>query len=201
MIAVKLPWMSRGDRRRWESARTLTDLGELMALWLEGELGSRPGYAARFGPDEETAALVPVLAACCRAGFMTEQSQPGESDTAFDGRPWVQRAAVSGFLSDSRLLERVRRSAEGAGLQVIAGTAQGRDKAVVVTRWDGRDHTAFGETMRPRDLRYVFQGCSRQAVDALVAAWQVTVIDPVWGRDSLLWPVLAGAVGSARVGA
>jgi hypothetical protein len=31
-------------------------------------------------------------------------------------------------------------------------------------------------------------------VKALCAAWQVTVIDPEWGRDDLLWDVLAGAV-------
>lgn len=127
---MKLPWMSKADRRRWESARTLGDLGELMALWLEGKLGSRPGYGARFGPDEETAALVPVLAACCRAGFVTEQSQPGEDDIAFDGRPWVQRAAVSGFISDSRLLGRMRAVVEGVGLQVIADRRS--------TRWSMR---------------------------------------------------------------
>ncbi|MFC4512562.1 DUF6919 domain-containing protein [Streptomyces ehimensis] len=200
---MKLPWMSRADRRRWDSARTLPELGELMALWLEGELGSRPGYAARFGPDEETAGLVPVLAACCRAGFVTEQSQPGETGAdAIDGRLWVQRAAVSGFISDARLLGRVRAAAEKVGLQVIAGTAQGRDKAVVVTRVDGQNYTAFGETTPVRELRHLFGDvCCRQAMDVLIGAWQVTVIDPVWGRDSVLWPVLAGAVGSARVGA
>ncbi|MFF4403628.1 DUF6919 domain-containing protein [Streptomyces sp. NPDC001404] len=196
----KLPWMSRSDRRRWESARTLSDLGELMALWLEGSLGSRPGYAARFGPDEETAGLVPVLAACCRAGFVTEQSQPGEDDVAFDGRPWVQRAAVSGFVADKDLLQHVRAAAERAGLQVITETAQGRRKSVVVTQWAGRDHTSFGEPMPPSHLRYLFGAeCHRQAVGALVAAWQVTVIDPVWGRNSVLWPTLSGAL-SARAG-
>ncbi|MGW1620979.1 DUF6919 domain-containing protein, partial [Streptomyces sp. NPDC002172] len=35
--------MSRSDRRRWRSARTISDLGELMALWLEGTIASRPG--------------------------------------------------------------------------------------------------------------------------------------------------------------
>ncbi|GGZ19658.1 DUF6919 domain-containing protein [Streptomyces nitrosporeus] len=42
-MKLRIPWMSRADRRRWRSARTVADLGELMALWLEGEIASRPG--------------------------------------------------------------------------------------------------------------------------------------------------------------
>lgn len=196
---MKLPWMSRSDRRCWEASHTLGDLGELMALWLEGSLGSRPGYAARFGPDEETAALVPVLAACNRSGFLTDCSQPGEDYAAFDGRPWVQCAAVEGFIADAELLRRIRSAAERAGLQVIAETGQGRHKGVVATRWAGQDYTTFGRTMPPRAVRDLFEGCSRQAQDALVAAWQVTVIDPVWGRNDVLWPVLANSVALGPV--
>ncbi|GAA3372255.1 hypothetical protein GCM10017744_103040 [Streptomyces antimycoticus] len=51
---MPLPWMSRADRRRWKSARTVLDLGWLMARWLEGEIASRPGYQPRFGPDKES---------------------------------------------------------------------------------------------------------------------------------------------------
>ncbi|MFF7023025.1 DUF6919 domain-containing protein [Streptomyces klenkii] len=199
MIAVKLPWMSRSDRRRWEAAGTLGELGELMALWLEGKVDSRPGYAARFGPDEETVGLVPVLAACNRAGFVTDCSQPGVTGPGFDGRLWSQRAAVEGFVGDKVLLDRIRSAGSRAGLTVIAEMADGRHRGVIVTRAGGEDCTGFGRTMSPRHVRHIFQGCNRQALDALVGAWQVSVVDPVWGRNDVLWPVLSRAVG-ARVG-
>jgi hypothetical protein len=41
----------------------------LTAQWLEGEIRSEPRYFSR--PDAETAPLIPVLAACNRAGFLT----------------------------------------------------------------------------------------------------------------------------------
>jgi hypothetical protein len=43
--------------------------------------------------------------------------------------------------------------------------------------------------------------CHRDAVRALCSAWQVTVIDPEWGRPDVLWQVLEDAVrpeGAAR---
>ncbi|MEW1817762.1 DUF6919 domain-containing protein [Streptomyces diastaticus] len=42
--------MSRADSRRWRAARTPADLGDFMALWLEGGLSSRPGYEPHWGP-------------------------------------------------------------------------------------------------------------------------------------------------------
>ncbi len=38
------PKMSRTDRRAWKQARTLAELGELTARWLEGDIASQPGY-------------------------------------------------------------------------------------------------------------------------------------------------------------
>ncbi len=35
--------MNRADRKAWRSARTLADLGELTARWIEGDLGEHPG--------------------------------------------------------------------------------------------------------------------------------------------------------------
>ncbi len=63
---------------RWRAARTLAGLGELTAEWLEGTIASIPTVVPGYGPDEETAALIPVLAACNRAGYVTTVSQPGE---------------------------------------------------------------------------------------------------------------------------
>lgn len=53
--------MSTQDAARWRGARTLGDLGELTAQWLEGTIGSVPGVMPGYGPDEETVPLVPVL--------------------------------------------------------------------------------------------------------------------------------------------
>lgn len=113
-----LPWMSRSDRRSWRSARTISDLGELMALWLEGKIASRPGYQPRYGPDDETAHLVPTLAALCRAGYVTTCSQPGFAGTGADGLWWEQRAAAELVVTDPALVHRLVDAAYAAGLSV-----------------------------------------------------------------------------------
>jgi hypothetical protein len=74
--------MSPEDAARWRAARTLADLGELTAQWLEGKIASIPTVMPGCGPGEESAELIPVLAACNRAGYVTTTSQPGEEPTA-----------------------------------------------------------------------------------------------------------------------
>jgi hypothetical protein len=61
--------------------------------------------------------------------------------------------------------------------------------------WDGGARSrqsiedGYGETCHPK------------AVEALVRAWQVTLIDQQWGRNDQLWPVLEEcAEPSARQG-
>src|SRR6266536_3121043 len=72
--------LSPAGARRWMSATSLAELGELTALWLEGEIGQAP---TNLGPPAgETAELIPVLAAVNRAGLVTDCSQPGMSE------PW-----------------------------------------------------------------------------------------------------------------
>ena len=51
--------MNRSDRKLWAQTRTLADLGELTAQWLEGRIASVPGYCG--SPADETASLAPVL--------------------------------------------------------------------------------------------------------------------------------------------
>jgi hypothetical protein len=67
----------RKPQNPWRAARTLPDLGNATADWLEGKTASQPGYAPGHGPDTETTGLIPGLAAANRAGFVTRQSQPG----------------------------------------------------------------------------------------------------------------------------
>jgi hypothetical protein len=185
--------------RRWRDARTLADLGHLMALWTEGQIRTWPGHPGK--PDPETADLVPILAACNRTGYLTTQSQPGVIGPGFDGLIWEQRAVVEGFIADEPLLARLRSAAEAAGLTVIV---HGRDrsvgpkKGVTGTRRDGRDYTAgFGMRLARRHLGSQWPGISRDAFREITAAWQVTVVDPVWGRNDRLWPLLDRVVGGA----
>ncbi|MEW2578372.1 DUF6919 domain-containing protein [Streptomyces syringium] len=196
--------MSRADRRRWEGARTLPDLGELMALWLEGSLLSRPGpdFTGAIQPDPETTRLVPVLAGLNRAGFLTDDSQPGEIGPGFDGLTWEQRAWVDGFVADAGLASRICEVGERAGLRVVVHV-RGRQTLLVprggevVTRRGGGDYTRAGIRMPDDHLAQVFEGCHPDAVRAVCEARQVTVFDPVWGRNDVLWPTLANALGGA----
>jgi hypothetical protein len=50
--------------------------------------------------------------------------------------------------------------------------------------WDGIGFTRA-------DLDHMYADCCQPKVmDDLYDAWQVTLIDPVWGRNDILWPVL-----------
>lgn len=187
---------SRRDRQAWASARTLADVGDLTARWLEGDLASQPGYERGAGPDTETTPLIPVLAACCRAGFVTNGSQPGEPvDDGFG-----QRAAVEGFASP----EAAARIAACLpdGLIMLTGRAGWRMRwrqAVVVTMDGGRPFTRFGVVLSRRHLADSWVGYGSlhpDAVRALQAAVQVTVVDPEWGRNDRLWPALAAFAGA-----
>lgn len=204
--------MSRADRRAWEQARTLTELGELTARWLEGDIASQPAYMSNCGPDPETAELIPTLAKLNRAGYVTECSQPGLPPTeGYDGRLWSQRAAVSGFADDATAA-RILAAVGGTGLVLIAHETPPRRRwrprrrpimgmAVTAAEHGHRVHTHFGARMSLGDLRSCFGDLGREGFAAVRAAHQVTVIDPVWGRDEYLWSVLDAVVDQREVAA
>ncbi|WP_158687614.1 DUF6919 domain-containing protein [Streptomyces sp. AA1529] len=168
--------MSRADRRTWADARTLNDLGQLMARWLEGDLKSWPGYAAGYGPDEETRPLIRALAAANRAGFLTTCSQPGTDGTGYDGAHWRQRAAVDGFVADPDMLQRVRRAAQRHGLRATTG-----GQWTCATDRNGEPITVFGQRVDDRVLRSTWHGIHRTAYRAVADAQPVAVVHPVWG--------------------
>lgn len=188
--------MSKADCRAWQAARTLADLGELTAQWLEGRIASQPGYC---GPsDIEDPALVPLLARLNRAGFVTTGSQIGET-----GPGWEQRAAVEGF-ADEEMARLLQLAAIDAGLTCVLHAPDELPrwryrygKSVTVTRVNGARFTGFGVQIPRRHIRDAHLGygmCDREAVDAIEAAWQVTIIDPEWGRTDVLWRVLEQAI-------
>ncbi|MFD8385262.1 DUF6919 domain-containing protein [Streptomyces sp. NPDC059679] len=190
--------MPRSAARIWSTARTLADLGELTAQWLEGSLAALPGGAYQGGPDEETGPLVPVLVALNRAGIVTHDSQPGLEGPAFDGRMWRQRAAVD-CLIDAAGAQRLVRTAHDAGLLYSVHQVRrlGPVPYILATTWGGQAHAAFGSRLRRRDIRQIYRGCHRDALRAAVAAHQVTLVDPQWGRDSLLWRELTEQLASS----
>lgn len=184
----------RADRRLWAKARTLPELCNLMARWVEGDLSMWPGYSD--GAAEETLALVPVLARANRGGFLTDASQPGFDGTGFDGLHWQQRAAVSGFVTDEQVLSRIRVAATAAGLVVFIShprlLPQGRGGTCTLR--GGQPYTVFGEYMPPLLLRHLWAGVHRQAMAEIVDAWQVTVADPDYGPSDRVWTALDAAM-------
>jgi len=190
---MKLPWMKRSERRLWRSARTVQDLADLMARWLEGDIGSQPGYQPRYGPEPETADLVETLAACNRSGYLTIGSQPGLITAQVQ-----QRAAVEGFTADVGMLRRLASLAESTGLliawhQIPIGVESA--EGFTVTLSEGEPFTAFGRQLDIRDLDLIWRGCHWTAVDSVIASWQVALVDPEYGRTDRLLTVLDEAGG------
>lgn len=190
--------------RIWRDARSIGDLGGAMAGWLEGRIATHPGCSA--APDEETLPLVPVLARLNRRGYVTTLSQPGCTGTAGDGRPWGQRACVEGWIAaGDPLLPRIIRAARAAGLIVTvhgAGRAVGPRKGLTVSRRGDDPRLGVGGRYGRRHRRAEWRGAGRRARRQLAREGVVlAVVDPVWGRDDVLWSVLDEAMDGARVGA
>ena len=189
--------MSLADARRWMSAGSLAELGDLTALWLEGEIGQAP---TNLGPPaEETAELIPVLAAVNRAGFVTDGSQPGMSEpwqgsilgwTAPPGSVWWQRAAVSGFATAQacELLASLANPGLMCSITVaypIWPAPPGWNVTRIGAGADWLEATWFGEQILRTGIECEFGAmCQPAAVAALCDARQVTLIDSEWNRNS-----------------
>lgn len=173
----------------WAAARSLADAGELMARWLEGATTYQPAcFGAR--PEDETRHLVPALAALNRHGFVTANSQPGVPLDDGDG----QRACVTGWCS-AGTFEAIRDATLRTDLVVVAyepGADADELWGAVVTIDGGEPFSqAGGPPTRFEDL---FEAGPMPDFAEFHDAWSVTVIDPVWGRDDLLWDTLLAAL-------
>lgn len=204
--------LSRHDARLWREVEDLDDIGELTARWLEGDIETHPGYYGR--PDLETEELIPTLANLNRSGYITTGSQPGIGPIqGYDDRWWWQRAAVDGF-ARPETADRIWDGADQTGLVVVehdrAGWRTSWADSVVVTAsgpdntrdepCEGRSrvHTHFGTHLSRRTmLGEVFGGTTR-APRMLYNTPQVTVVDPQWGRNELLWPTLTDSLTRSR---
>lgn len=202
-MKIRLPFLERLLERRldrrWKTAATLADLGDLMALWLEGEIASWPGYAPGYGPDEEIRELIPTLAAANRAGYVTIASQPGvDPEVGFDGLIWQQKAAVEGFVRDRNLLRDLVDAAYEAGLDVeVADTLDTGERGIIVTLRGGEPHTGFGGHIDGRDLRHtIWPGIGSSALDDVFRSVRVTLAAPEYGAVAgvRVWQVLESVI-------
>lgn len=174
-----------------ESASTLADLGELTAQFLEGRIRDTPGFGGP--PDPETTELIPVLAAVNRAGFVTRQSQPG---IPLDRHGSAQRANVSGY-ADPGAFARLMTAASGGRPDRHRRLCPRRQEGprvgplFAITLDEGEEFTWDGLALPQSELVSSYEEvCHPRAICSLFNAWQVTLIDPVWGRNDVLWPVL-----------
>jgi hypothetical protein len=190
------------SRNPWARARTLADLGELTARWLEGDADlEHPDYPD--GPDPETSPLIPVLAAANRVGIVTTDSQPGDAPSpGFDGAIWAQRPAVLGVTSRSmldRLIDAQR------GRDMIFMYARTTAPAAWECWWhpitvrDSETYTRYG-LMRYTRHRETF-GSTRN-LTFLRDAWQFYIIDRDYEDRLQLWDLLGTvAAAAARIAA
>ncbi|GIF75639.1 DUF6919 domain-containing protein [Asanoa siamensis] len=169
----------------WLTASSMADLGELTARWVIGELEDTPIHGGP--PDDETRPLIPLLAAVNRSGFVTDFSQPGNA-------AWEQRATICGYCDDATCDVL---AAAFAPTDVILLHERGDSGIrVPVTLDQGKPFTWVGGAPA---LDVWVSETTDAAVRALEASWYVTIVDPVWGRDDRLWPLLATALGLASV--
>ncbi|MFC4955601.1 DUF6919 domain-containing protein [Streptomyces mauvecolor] len=189
--------MSRTDRRRWRTASSLTDLGQLAASWWEGTVRGVPGHRAGFRPSPDLAEQVPVLAAVNRAGFLVLAAQAGVVDGTVQAR-----AAVQGFARDPALIRRLVDAAENADLTVVLNNLLDAggvpSEGVTVTVGDPRGDVAFGQALGVADLEAAWRGYPA-AKAAVAPTLQITLAAPQFGPHTLVWDVLAAAVPPAPV--
>lgn len=166
--------VNRADRKKWKSARTRADLGELVIAWLNGEIKQTPCHMGP--PESETIPLIPALTIINRGGFITTCSQLAETRGEDTWNTWVD-----GFASDA-MLSRLREAVAGTPLILAAcrPPAHEHDRSDIWTRCLWREENLWWTEKCPA-LR-----------DELRACWFVSVSDPEPGRNDLLWGVLAG---------
>jgi hypothetical protein len=188
--------LTREDAPKWAAAQSLPELAELTAQWLEGRIDSQPGYYGPVDVDEADApGLTAALIACNRAGYLTNGSQAGCLDEVTETGRWTQLAAVTGF-APYRQAQRLAGLVVADGrFRIEHGPMEAGGNGVTVTWRDGHPYTRFGGRLSRRTMRdELYGGCSRQALKDVAWSQQVTIYDPVAGRNDL-WEWLHTTVG------
>jgi hypothetical protein len=197
--------MTYSDEEPWLSVHSLLDFGEVTAQWLEGDISYNPAYGTdeRPGPNEETALIVEDLAAINRAGFVTTMSQPGVPP---DEEGSAQRASLSGFTTFevSEYLEAatcltdiiiMRFSPMMEVPCTIPISIWAEMKASIFPDWMGPSPvtTREGGVGGPMDIE-IFGEFDLPMLEVLANSTYVIMIDPVWGRNDVLWDMVRRTV-------
>jgi len=177
-------------RDAWRAATRYEELCSLGAAFLAGDHAHFPGWGAK-DTDEETDDLSDLLAACCRAGFLTVASQPGApEEPGADGRPERRRAFVTGFAMGP-----TAEALLGLGDQGLLAAHALTEDLPLGLRGD-EVFLALGPGAREAELELFAHDLGPAGLQALSDARWVCVVDPAWGRDDHLWPALAAAIGT-----
>lgn len=131
------------------------------------------------------------------SGVALQRALPGQP--AEDG--WCQRATVEGFC-DAKLATRLVDGLAGTDLVVLAHFPGCTGEVRVPVTLNGG--SAYTWVPNPLDAVAIDQcdgeSCRPEALDALCRARHVCVLDPMWGRNSVLWSELRRvmAIGGDR---
>lgn len=178
----------------WSRAKTLNDLGEITALWIEHRLNFHPCYGD--GPDSETDEIAGYLANFNRLGLVTTHSQPAE---AIDDSGSGQRACIEGYASEETAKRLAAVTLHTDLLVFIFEPGGTGGYQIQITTQNFLPFTWCGGCCGQEQLFCFEEVCGLDAKRALANAWTVVAIDPEWGRKSRLWcelsKVLQGKTG------
>lgn len=166
----------------WRKATSLEKMGALVIRWLDGQDRVLPWHVGP--PDSETAEITEYLRALNLRGLVTTNSQPGVPLGA-DG--WEQRAWVQ-LLAPPASAWSLAVRAEAAGMIVLCEGIRPLpyERVPITLRPNRRVNTstdgAREELFLPGQARAVAE-----------SAWNITFIDPTWGRQDFLWKTITAS--------
>ena len=129
--------------------------------------------------------MIDFLAEYCRAGFITDGSQPGVAAGS-----WRQRAFVSGFATaDTAARLRERLTSTDLIFMSAPLTTAPTDlwPHLPVTTHEGRCVTKVGYRLNAVSAMEHFGEYTSVPSDDLASLHTVQIIDPAWERDDCLW--------------
>lgn len=177
---------------QWQAARSLDEMAELTARYIEGNSSYFPGFAAST-IDRETLVLVDDLVKLNRSGYMTVMSQPGNASAARK-----QRAFVAGF-APKELAHKIARLALYSDLLVLVVPSQNAITLKTPVIVDENRPRGWMGVPSSRDFAVYETVISDHAKRELQESWSVSLIDLQWGRAKHLWELLGQAVGDGSL--
>ncbi|MER5354676.1 hypothetical protein ABT093_30635 [Kitasatospora sp. NPDC002551] len=176
---------------------SLADAALALADQLDGPTGSQATDPLPYVPFGASPGPRDVLAAANRAGLLTVAAQFGAAPAVGpDGQTRVRRAAVTVLVTDAVLRRRLTAAARSAGLTVTdygfpAFSPRYGFGGSTVSLCNGEPEAEFGPRRDRSGLHYLLPGRHPDALREAARARQITLVDPEWGRNDRLWPLLA----------